>query len=166
MAVLTADKNRPVKLAHGPLAYARVPLAGYTNFGGGSTAHTVYKGSIVVCDISDTDGYFRACPAATTTNAATGDIFGGIAIEQQKVTSSDTADGAVELAVARNGLWGFAKGSLAQTDIGSIAYADDDNTITTTRTAKYLVGVIEEVDSTYVWVNIEPFFMQTQTIVP
>lgn len=166
MAVLTNDKQRPVKLAHGPLKTQTVKLAGYTNFGGGSTEHTVYKGSIVVCDISDTDGYFRACPAATTTNAATGDIFGGIAAEQQKVTSADTADGAVELSVFRNGVWGFAKGSLAITDIGAIAYANDDDTITTTRTAKYLVGQIVDVDDTYVWVDIAPYFMQTQTLVP
>ena len=166
MAVLSADKNRPVKLAQGPIALASLPLAGYTNFGGGTVEHTVFKGSIVICDISDTDGYFRACPAASTTNAATGDIFGGIALEQQKVTSADLADGLIDVSVARNGLWGFAKGSLAQTDIGAIAYADDDDTITTTRTAKYLVGVIEEIDATYVWVNIAPFFMQTQTIVP
>lgn len=166
MAVLSADKQRPVKLAHGPLRTQTVALAGYTNFGSGNTAHTVYKGSIVVCDISDTDGYFRACPAATTTNAATGDIFGGIAVEQQAVTSADTSDGSVELTVARNGVWGFAVGSLAVTDIGAIAYADDDDTITTTRTAKYLVGQIVDVDSTYVWVDIAPYFMMTQTLVP
>lgn len=166
MAILSGDKQRPVKLAHGFLSLATVPLAGYTNFGSGSTEHTVFKGSIVICDVSDTDGYFRACPAASTTNAATGDIFGGIAVEKQKVLSGDTADGAVELSVARDGVWGFPVGSIAITDVGAIAYADDDDTVTTTRTAKYLLGMIEGVDATYVWVNIQPFFMQTQTIVP
>lgn len=163
MAVLTADKIRPYKLAHGDLVTQEVPLAGYTNFSGGNTEHTVYKGSGVVCDVSDTDGYFRACPLGSSVNSAAGDIFGGIAMEQQKVTSSDTADGSVVVTVARNGLWGFAKGSLAQTDIGAAAYLSDDDTISTTSTSNYWCGYIEEVDATYVWVNIERAFMMANS---
>ena len=59
MTVLSASKDRPVKLPPGGVHTAAVKLAGYTNFGDGNTAHTVYKGSVVICDVSDTDGYFR-----------------------------------------------------------------------------------------------------------
>ena len=160
MAVLTGNKQRPVKLAHGELTTMEIPLAGYTNFGGGSTGHTVFKGSLMVCDVSDTDGYFRAVPLSSSVNMATTDIFGGIAAERQDVGASDTADGSVTVTVYRNGQWGFAKGSLAQTDIGAPAYASDDDTITTTDTNNLWVGIIEAVDATYVWVNIEPAFMR------
>lgn len=160
MAILAANVQRPVKLAHGELQKALVPLAGYTNFGAGNTAHTVFKGSIVVCDVSDTDGYFRAVPATGTTAMAAGDIFGGISAEKQVVDSSQLADGAVELSVYRNGLWGFPKGSIAQTDVGAPAYATDDNTVSTTSTDALWIGIIEDVDETYVWVNIAPAFMR------
>lgn len=160
MAVLTGNKQRPVKLAHGELTTMEIPLAGYTNFGGGSTGHTVFKGALMVCDVSDTDGYFRAVPLSSSVNMATTDIFGGIAAERQDVGASDTADGSVTLTVYRNGQWGFAKGSIAQTDIGAAAYASDDDTISTTDTNNLWVGIIEAVDATYVWVNIEPAFMR------
>ena len=161
MAVLSANKQRPVRLPVGGLATAVVKLAGYTNFGAGTVAHTVYDGSIVVCDVSDTDGYFRACPLSSSVNAASGDIFGGIALEKVSVTSDDTADGSKVCSVARNGVWGFAKGSVAITDIGAPAYASDDDTITTTSTNNFFVGDIEDVDATYVWVNIARAFMRT-----
>ena len=156
MTVLAKDKQRPYRLAHGELKTASLPLAGYTNFSGGTTAHTVYKGSGVICDVSDTDGYFRAAPSA---GSAGGDIFGGVAIEQQKVTSADLADGAVECSVARNGIWGFAKGSIAQTDIGAPVFMSDDDTLSLTSTNNYWCGYVEEVDGTYAWVNIEPAFL-------
>lgn len=154
MAVLTANKNRPVRLPVGGVATRTLKLAGYTNFGGGSTEHTVYKGSIVVCDVSDTDGYFRACPLSSSVNSAAGDIFGGVALEKQNVTSADTGDGSKEITVAVDGIWGFAVGSLAITDIGAPAYASDDDTISTTSTNNYWCGYIVDVDSTYVWVDI------------
>ena len=163
MAVLSANIQRPVRLAHGELQTAKVELAGYTNFGGGSTAHTVYKGSLVVSDVSDTDGYFRAVPLCSSTNMASGDVFGGIAAEKQEVTSSNTADGAVVCTVYRNGVWGFPVGSIAATDIGAPAYASDDQTISTTSTNNLWVGYIEGVDSSYVWVNIEPAFLRANS---
>lgn len=163
MTVLSANKQRPVRLPAGGLTTAEVKLAGYTNFGGGSTAHTVYKGSVVVCDVSDTDGYFRAAPSSGSTASASGDVFGGIAAEKVAVGSTDTADGSKVLTVYRNGVWGFAVGSLAITDIGAPAYASDDDTVTTTDTNNWWIGVIEDVDATYVWVNIAPAFMRTNT---
>ncbi len=163
MTVLAANKQRPYRLAHGELTKMALPLAGYTNFGGGTEAHTVFKGSMVCCDVSDTDGYFRAVPSSGSVAAAGGDVFGGVAIEKQKVEAADLADGAVECSVARNGVWGFAKGSVAQTDIGAAAYASDDDTITTVTTNNLWCGYIEEVDATYVWVNIEPAFLMANS---
>lgn len=160
MTVLSADKQRPVRIPVGGLQTAEVKLAGYTNFGAGSVAHTVYKGSLVICDVSDTDGYFRAAPLTSSVAAASGDVFGGVAAERVAVGSSDTADGAKKLTVYRNGVWGFAKGALAITDIGAPAYASDDDTPTTTSTNNFFVGDIEDVDGTYVWVNIARAFMR------
>lgn len=162
MAVLTASVDRPVRSPVGGVALAEVKLAGYTNFGGGSTAHTVYKGSVVVCDVSDTDGYFRAAPSSASVNAASGDIFGGVAQEKVSVTSADTADGSKKVTVARNGVWAFPVNSIAITDIGAPAYTSDDgSTITTTSTNNWWIGDIEDVDSTYVYVNIARAFMRT-----
>lgn len=163
MAVLTNNKQRPVRLAHGELTTMEIPLAGYTNFGAGNAGHTVFKGSLMVSDVSDTDGYFRAVPLTSGVNMASGDVFGGIAAERQDVTASDAADGSVTLTVYRNGQWGFPKGSVAQTDIGAPAYASDDDTITTTSTSNLWVGIIEDVDDTYAWVNIEPAFMRSNS---
>jgi hypothetical protein len=159
MTALSADIDRPVRSPVGGLATAVVKLAGYTNRGSGNTAFTTYKGAVVACDVDDTDGYFG--PFDFT--AAAGDVFGGIAAEKQAVTSVDAADGSKLLTVYRNGVWGFAKGQLSITDVGAPAYASDDNTITTTSTNNQWVGVIEDVDSTYVWVDIAPAFMRTNT---
>lgn len=166
MAVLTADKIRPVRIPPGGLATAELPLAGYTNFTSTASEHAVYKGSIVVCDVSDTDGYFRAAPLTSSVNAAAGDLFGGVALEYVKVTSADTADGSKKVTVARNGVWGFAKGSLAQTDVGATVYASDDTTVASATANNFRVGILEEVDATYAWVNIEPCFLQPRTPVP
>lgn len=163
MAVLSASVQRPVRLVHGELGTYELPLAGYTNFGGGSTAHKVYKGSVVVCDVSDTDGYFRACPLSSSINLAAGDIFGGVALEEVSVTSDDTADGSKHVTVAADGVWGFAVGSLAVTDIGAPAYASDDQTITTTDTNNLWVGYIVDKDSTYIWVDIAPAFLRANS---
>lgn len=163
MAVLTANKQRPVKIPPGGLSTFALRLAGYTNFGSGNTEHTVYHGSLVVCDVNDTDGYFRAVPLTSSTAMASGDIFGGVAAEKVAVTSSDTSDGSKKCTVYRDGIWGFAKGSIAITDIGAAAYASDDDTITTTSTNNLWVGYIVDVDDTYVWVNIAPAFLRANS---
>lgn len=160
MTVLAADKQRPVRIPVGGLTTAELKLAGYTNFGAGSLPHTVYKGSLLVNDVSDTDGYFRACPASSSVNSASGDLSGGVAAEHVEVGSGDAADGSKKVTVYRNGVWGFPVGSVAQTDIGAPAYASDDATITTTSTNNFWVGDIEDVDATYVWVNIARAFMR------
>lgn len=156
MTALSNDAQRPVKLPPGGLRTVKVPLAGYTNYGGGNTGYSVYKGSILMCDVTDTDGYF----APKAANAAAGDIFGGIAVEGQVVDASTLADGSVECSVLASGVVGFPKGALAQTDIGAIAYASDDNTITTTNTNNLPIGIIERVDDVYAWVRIDDYFMK------
>jgi hypothetical protein len=161
MAVLTADVQRPVRLPAGGLTWAELKLAGYTNFGAGTLAHVVYKGSLVFCDVSDTDGYFRACPLFSGDVSASGDIFGGVALEHVAVTSADLADGSKKVTVARNGIWAFPVNSIAITDIGAPAYAADDGaTITTTSTNNLWIGTIEDIDATYVYVNIAHAFLR------
>ena len=163
MTALTANKQRPVKPPQYGLATFAVPLIGYTNKGDGNTAHTVYKGSIVTIDVSDSDGYARALADETV---ATGDVFAGIAAEKQAVTSDITGDGDADCTVYRNGIWGFAKGELSVADVGANAYASDDNSITTTDTNNLWVGKIVDVDSTYVWVDIAPAWMREQDDAP
>lgn len=165
MAILTANAQVPSQEPAGGMTTATIRLAGYTNFGSGSTAHTVYNGSLTCCDVSDTDGYCRAIPLTSSVNAASGDLFTGIALEKVSVTSTDTADGSKVCRVARNGVWGFAKGSIAITDIGAAAYASDDQTITTTSTNNFWVGDIVDVDATYVWVDISRAFMRPTSAV-
>lgn len=154
MTALTANKQRPVKLPPGGLRMVKVKLAGYTNFGAGNTAHTVYHGSIVAQDVSDTDGYSRAVGMTP----ASGDIFMGVALEKQVVDSSTLADGSVEVTVAANGVWGFPKASLAQTDVGADIYCTDDDAVQTSSTNALKIGKLEEVDATYAWINIAPYF--------
>lgn len=158
MTNMTVSKQRPVRVPSGGLTTAKLKLAGYTNYAGGSTAFTVYKGALMMCDVSDTDGYFA--PKQSTIAAASGDIFGGVAAEKQSVTSSDTADGSVELTVYKNGVWGFPVASLAITDIGAVIYATDDEAVTTTSSNAIAIGILEDVDSTYAWINIEDYFMR------
>lgn len=154
MTVLSANKQRPIRLPAGGISTRSLGLAGYTNYSGGSTEHTVYSGSVVWCDVSDTDGYFSAAPDLSSTNAAAGDIFGGVALEKQKVEAADTGDGSVEATVAVNGVWGFPVGSVAITDLGAAAYASDDATVTTTTTNNLWIGTFVDRDATYAWVDI------------
>lgn len=155
MGVLTANKQRPVQPKAGGVTTRKLPLAGYTNFASANTAHTVFKGSVVICDQSDTDGYYRAAPLTSSTAANAADIIGGIALEQVKVTSSDTADGSKEVTVAVDGVWGFPVNSIAITDIGADIYTSDDGeVVTTTDTNNFWIGKLIDYDSTYAWVDI------------
>lgn len=152
MTAISQDTPRPYREV---TKYATLPLAGYTNFASGSTAFNCYKGTVLLMDVSDTDGYYRPHNSeGAAVTVANGDIFGGIAMEYQQVTSSNAADGSVTITVARDGVWGFPVGSLAATDGGAPAYMSDDNTVTTTSTNNLWVGFIVKVDATYVWVDI------------
>ncbi len=154
MAVLTQNIQYQTLLPGGGLNTVVQPMAGYTNFAGGSTAHTIFKGSICVCDVSDTDGYVRAVPLTGSTNMAGGDIFVGVAAEKQSVTSADTADGSVEVSLYINGIWGFAVGSLGVTDIGAAMYASDDQIITSSSSNTLWVGYLVKVADSKAWVDI------------
>ncbi len=155
MTALSANKDRPVRIPTGGLKQEKLKLAGYTNRGAGTVAFTCYKGAVIFCDVSDTDGYF----GPMDTNSGTGDMFGGLAAEKQAVTSADTADGSVELSVYINGIWGFPVASLAITDIGEIIYATDTDAVTTTSTNAINIGRLVDVDDTYAWIDITPFWM-------
>jgi len=150
MTALTANKDRPVRLPPGGLKTEKFKMVGYTNYGAGSTAYTIYKGAVVIIDVSDADGY--AAPMAV--NAATGDMFAGVAMEKQAVSSAETGDGAVEITCAVNGVWGFPQASLAITDIGAVIYATDTEALTTTSTNAITVGRLVDVDDTYAWIDI------------
>ena len=157
MTALTANKTRPVKVPPGGLKFRVLPLAGYTNYSTSNVAHTVYKGSVVVCDQSDTDGYFHAPVAVGTTAGNAIDIIGGISMEKVEVTSDDLADGAKEVTLAVNGVWAFALGSLDITDIGAPVYAQDDDSVTdSSANGAYWIGFVVNVDDDYIWVNIAP----------
>lgn len=158
MAALTASKSRQHK---GAVRDQRYGVVGYTNYQGGSAVHTIYKGSIVMMDVSDVDGY--AQKRISSENAVAADVFLGIAQEKVEITSSDTGDGDKNILVAQSGLWAFAKGSLTVTDIGAPAYASDDDTITATSTNNLWVGTIANVDDTYVWVDIAHAAGRTNT---
>jgi hypothetical protein len=156
MTALSANAQRPVRLPPGGLQVEKLKLAGYTNRGAGSVAYSVYKGAVMMCDVTDTDGYFGPIDVS----AATGDIFGGIAMEHQDVGAADTADGSVECMVAMNGIWGFPKASLSITDIGAVIYATNTNDVTTTSTNAIAIGILIDVDAVYAWINIEDYFMK------
>jgi len=151
---MTKDLQRPYKPANGGNTdFLAVKLAGITSAGG---VYTIYKGAFVGYDVSLVDGYALRLPA---TAKATGDIFAGIAMERVALDSSDTVDGAKTCRVARDGQWGFPKGSITITDIAATVYASDDGTITLTQGTNMPVGRIVEVDDTYVWIEIDDFTM-------
>lgn len=163
MAVLTSNIALPFRAPGGGIETDIQPMAGYTNFAGGNTAHIIYKGSIIIMDVSDTDGYVRAMPLSSSTAAAAGDVFFGVSAERQDVTSADTADGSVEVVTYKNGVWGFAVGSLSVTDKGAPIYASDDQTVTTTSTNNLWIGFLEDVDSARAWVDIAKAYGRTNT---
>lgn len=152
MTNLTRSINRPYETQGDYLDVDNLPLAGYTNYGAGSTGFTCYKGAIIFSDVSDTAGYFSPLQSAIT--VASGDIFGGICTGKQIVDSNHAADGSKEVAVARNGLWAFPKGSITQADAGKNIFASDDDTVTLTSTGNLHIGTVDRVDDTYVWVDI------------
>lgn len=155
MTNLTGSNFMIPRCPVGGLQTREYKMAGYTNFGGGSTAYTIYKYAFVMVDVDDTDGYVRDMDSGVTVTSS--DIFAGIAAEQVSITSTNTADGSKKILCYVNGVWGAAKQGLAVTDIGAILYADDDNVVSATNSNNLAIGVIVDVDSTYVWFDIAPF---------
>jgi len=157
MTNLSANVHRPHKGETEPRQYG---LVGYTNYQGGTTTYTVYKGAPMMLDVSDVDGY--AQPMTSSITAASGDVFLGIAAEKKAIASTDAADGAKTILV-ENGLIGFPVASLAVTDIGAPAYMSDTNTVTTTSSNALWIGTIIDVDATYVWVDTRHAAGRTNT---
>jgi len=152
MANMTVSVSRPYKGDTAPLQYG---LVGYTDIRAASVEYYSYKGAIMMLDVSDVDGY--AQPMQLNLTVASGDVFLGIALEEVQVKAADTAQGDKKITVATEGVWGFLVGStgITVTDIGDLAYASDDQTITVTTTNNLWVGQIVAVDATYIWVDIK-----------
>jgi ligand-binding sensor domain-containing protein len=149
MTDLSANIHRPHKGHVEDLAYG---LVGYTNYQGGSAGYTAYKGAPMIFDVSNVDGYVQ--PLLTTITPASGDVFLGLAQEKKVIDSTITADNAEKILVARKGIFGFPKGSIAVTDIGAPAYMTDSNTVITSSSNSLWIGTIVGLDDTYVWVDI------------
>ena len=147
MANMTASTSRRYKGPTYPQVYGCV---GYTDYQDSAAEYTIYKGAVVIIDVSDVDGY--AQPMQSGITAAAGDVFLGVALEEVEITSSDTAQGDVEVLVARDGVWAFAKASLTVTDIGAPIDATDDQVVATS--GGIWIGTLVDVDDTYAWIDI------------
>lgn len=124
MAAITAAVNR----ARQDGDFQMVPLD--------ASAGLVPKGAMVCNDAS---GY--GANAADTS----GFIFKGIAVEGK---TGVTSDGLVSVKVDKTGVWTFAfgAGSLARTDVGTLVFVTDNNTVDVvgTTTNDVACGVIVE----------------------
>lgn len=97
----------------------------------------IYKGAIVKINAA---GY--AAPMA----AEAGAHMGGMAYE--KADNSTGAAGAIKCKLMREGVFKLVSAGLTQADLGSIVYASDDQTVSTTQgTNEVAVGRIVEVIS-------------------
>ena len=136
---LSADRTVPHKE---PASLQSAPVAAST---------TIYKGSLCTYD---TDGYVVVAPA---TPAAT-DIFAGIASEGVDNSSGSDGDLNVELFISGRHLLPCT--AVAQTDIGTLCYAADDEDVTpagqtpTTNEAKVGTVLYADVTNTKAWVDI------------
>lgn len=104
----------------------------------------IYKGSLVVLDA----GY--AAPGSTA--------LGLVAIGRAKSTvdNSSGSDGDLTIEV-EPGTFRWANGSsIAQADVGSMAYVVDDQTVSTTASGKSPAGLIVSVDANGVYVKTAP----------
>lgn len=115
-----------------------------------ASASTVPKGAIVM---RDTSGY--GVNGSDTANY----IFAGIAVETQ---TAGATDGAVSIKVARKGVWRFAfgAGDNAITNVGSVAYCTDNNTvdIAATPTNDIAIGrIVRYIDADTCEVDIEGY---------
>lgn len=111
----------------------------------GGATRNVHKGTMIC---ADTDGY--AIVGADTA----GYRFLGVATERVEQTATST-DATEKIKLARRGLFSFAIGSAALTDIGRPVWLTDDQTVTFTQSNVGPVGkIVERVSSTEVIVDI------------
>ncbi|WP_026601680.1 hypothetical protein [Methylomonas sp. 11b] len=131
MAALTTDRAATIQRENERYSF---PAAAATKF---------YKGGIVAINASN---------VLVKVTAAIGLKVVGIA--EEGIDNSAGAAGAVRVPV-RRGLFQFVNGeSIVLSDIGAAAYANDDQTIFKTATGRSQVGIIRDVDSNGVWVEI------------
>lgn len=132
MVALTQDRNTP-RRANEEFEH---PVA---------ASNKIYSGALVMRN---------ATGFAKRATVATGEVCLGVA--QELADNSAGVDGAINVKV-RRGLHRFANdGTVARVDIGNAAWAVDDQTVadnngTSTRSQ---VGIIRDVDSVGVWVEI------------
>jgi predicted RecA/RadA family phage recombinase len=127
------------------------------------TSETIYQGALVALDSSGelvdatetgSEGpYFIATGEMAGDNPATGTARFGVSAAG--TLSSAAAGTRIKV---RTGLFWLANGeSIADSDVGAVAYCDDNATVKTTSTSTSPVGVILAVDSTDgVLVNLYP----------
>ena len=102
----------------------------------------IYQGSLVVLDA----GYAK--PGATATGLVT------VGRAKSTVDNSSGADGDLKIEV-ESGAFRFANGdSIAQANVGALAYVVDDQTVAKAASGKSPAGTIVEVDSYGVWVDV------------
>jgi hypothetical protein len=105
----------------------------------------IYRGAMVMYDAA---GFLA--PAAT----GAGNVFGGIA--EEEVDNSGGAAGDVRCKHKVEGSYLLTGAGFAQTDVGSMVYASDDETVTLTSTANPMVGqIVDYISATQVWVKLE-----------
>lgn len=137
MTAATQNRNTPTRLG---LSRSR-PVAGST---------LCYAGTIAVLNAT---GY--AEPGSTATGLIALGIFSSL------VDNSAGADGA-EVAEIERGFFRFANSAGADeitvTDIGSLCYLVDDQTVALTdgTSTRSVAGIIDDVDDQGVWVLIDP----------
>lgn len=131
MPALTADTTATILRENELFSF---PAAAATKF---------YKGGLIAINASN---------LAVKMTAATGLKCVGVC--QDGVDNSAGIAGAVQVPV-RRGLHRFTNGeSIVLSDIGALAYANDDQTVYKTATGRSAVGTIRDVDSQGVWVEI------------
>ncbi len=107
---------------------------------------TIYKGALVCIG---SDGY--AFPGADGASRK----FVGVCVE--KADNSAGSNGSILVRVYTTGVFQYSKATAAVTDLNSVAYIHDDNTVGTSSTnsvaAGYIVGIV---DSSTVKVAVDP----------
>ena len=122
MAAVTAEQ----------LITARIPGTGRLREALAEAGETLYGGTMA---FEDADGYIVA--------AAGGLNFAGIV--RKTVDNSGGIDGAEKVELYTEGDFVLPMSGVAQADVGSLAYATDNYTITTTATSNSFVGRIMRV---------------------
>lgn len=103
----------------------------------------IFAGSMVGINAA---GYAVKMSAITTLRS--------VGVAQAKVDNTGGASGDKNVRV-RRGTFLFANGeSIALTDVGATAYANDDQTLFKTSTGRSVTGIIRNVTSEGVWVEI------------